>query len=91
MKKEKIIQKGDRVNFDFSGFLNGKKFEGGTSRGFTLVIGSGQFIPGFEEQMVGLKQGEETSIKVTFPKDYHASHLANKEVLFKLKINSIKK
>lgn len=84
------IQEGDFVNLDFKGYLEGKPFPGGASAGYTLRIGSGQFIPGFEEQLIGLKVGEEKEIQVTFPEDYHAQHLAGKEVTFAVKINSIK-
>ena len=91
MKKIKKIENGDRVNFDYCGFLNDKKFNGGSSKGYTIVIGSGQFIPGFEEQMIGMSQGEEKNIFVTFPKNYHAKFLAGKETKFQIKVNSIKK
>lgn len=87
----KEIENGDRANFDFAGFIDGKQFDGGTARGFTMVIGSGQFIPGFEDQMIGMKQGETKDVIVSFPKNYHASEFAGKEALFKVKINSIKK
>ena len=90
-KTIKEIEKWDRVNFDYSGYINGKKFNGGTAKGYTLIIGSGQFIPGFEEQMIGLKINEEKNIVVFFPNDYHARKLAGKETTFKIFVNSIKK
>lgn len=91
MATEKVIQKGDMANFDFAGFHDGVQFEGGTARGYQMIIGSGQFIPGFEEQMLGMKIGEEKDINVQFPFEYHAKHLAGEEVVFKVKINGIKK
>lgn len=84
------VQEGDYVNLDFKGFLEGKPFPGGAAAGYTLRIGSGQFIPGFEEQLVGLKTGEEKEIQVTFPEDYHAKELAGKAVTFEVKINGLK-
>lgn len=90
-KEVKKIENGDRANFDFAGFIDGDQFQGGTSRGFTMVIGSGQFIPGFEEQMIGMVQGETKDVIVPFPDNYHAPDLAGKEAVFKVKINSIKK
>lgn len=92
MKKEiKKIESGDRTNFDFEGSINGKLFSGGSSKGFTLVIGSNQFIPGFEEQMIGMCVGDIKNLKVPFPKNYHAKDLAGKMSNFKVTINSIKK
>ena len=88
---EDAIKNSDTVNFDFTGFVDGVEFEGGKAEGFDLVIGSKQFIAGFEDQMIGLKKGEEKDIKVRFPKDYHAQHLADKEAIFKIKINFIKR
>ena len=86
-----VIEKGNTVVFDFEGFVDGEAFEGGKSENFTLEIGSGRFIPGFEDQMVGLKSGEEAAIKVTFPEDYHAEHLKGKDAEFKIKVHEIKK
>jgi len=91
IKKEKqVIENGDTVNFDFEGSVDGKLFDGGSSKGYELVIGSGQFIPGFEEQMIGLKADEEKDLKVTFPKEYHSEDLKGKEAVFKVKINVVK-
>ena len=90
-KKIKIIEKGDIANFDFTGYLDGKKFRGGAAKGYMMEIGSGQFIPGFEEQMFGMEQGSTKDIKVSFPRNYHEKSLAGKPVVFKVKINGIKK
>ncbi len=80
----------DTVNIDFEGFTDGVAFDGGKGEGFDLVLGSGQFIPGFEEQLVGKNIGEEVDVNVTFPKEYHAEDLKGKDALFKVKINGIK-
>ncbi|MGX9357852.1 MULTISPECIES: trigger factor [unclassified Mycoplasma] len=84
------IKMGDSVNFDFTGYINGEKFEGGEAEKFDIVIGSNQFIPGFEEQMVNLNRGESKDINLKFPETYHAKELAGKDVVFKVKINSVK-
>ena len=68
---------------DFEGFLDGKPFDGGKAEGHSLELGSGSFIPGFEEQLVGTKAGDEKELNVTFPEDYHAAELAGKPVVFK--------
>ena len=88
---KKIIENGDVANFDFAGFAGDKQFDGGTAKGYMLQIGSGQFIPGFEDQMLGMEVNEEKDIEVTFPKNYHAADLAGIDVIFKVKINGIKK
>ncbi|MGL4950927.1 MAG: trigger factor [Mycoplasma sp.] len=88
-KSNDTIAKGDQVKFDFTGSVDGVEFEGGKAENFDLEIGSGQFIPGFEDQMVGLKIGEEKDLKVTFPKEYHAKNLAGKDSIFKVKIKEI--
>ena len=80
----------DTVNIDFEGFCDGVAFEGGKGEGFDLKLGSGQFIPGFEEQLVGKNTGEETEVNVTFPEEYHAENLKGKAAVFKVKINAIK-
>lgn len=90
-KELKVIQKGDMANFDFAGYLGKDQFQGGTAKGYQMVIGSGQFIPGFEEQMFGMAIGETKDIHVTFPSNYQAKHLAGQPVIFKVKINGIKK
>ncbi len=86
---ERPVQEGDEVTFDFAGFLGDEQFEGGTAENYTLKIGSHTFIPGFEEQMVGMNIGESRDLHVTFPEDYQAEHLAGKEVVFKVLVHSI--
>lgn len=90
LKEEGAIEQGNTVVFDFSGSVNGEKFEGGTSENYELVIGSGQFIPGFEDQMVGLAVGSEADLTVVFPESYHEASLAGKEAIFHVKIHEIK-
>ncbi|MFC3418303.1 trigger factor [Salinicoccus hispanicus] len=90
VKEEGSVEEGDLVNLDFDGYLGDEQFEGGQAEGYELEIGSGNFIPGFEEQVVGMNIEEEKDIKVTFPEEYHAEELAGKEATFKVKINSIK-
>jgi trigger factor len=87
--EDRPVEKGDIVNIDFEGFLNGEPFDGGKSDSFDLEIGSGSFVPGFEDQLVGMNAGEEKDIDITFPEDYHAD-LAGKAVVFHVKANSIK-
>ena len=86
---DRAVAEGDTVNLDYSGSVDGVKFEGGTAEGQTLKIGSHTFIPGFEEQMVGMNIGEEKDLNVTFPTEYHAPDLAGKEAVFHVKVNSI--
>ena len=83
------VQEGDSTVIDFAGFLGDEQFEGGTAENYTLKIGSHTFIPGFEEQMVGMNKGEQRDIKVTFPTDYQAEHLAGKEAIFKVTVHEI--
>ena len=80
----------DQVNIDYAGFNGDDQFEGGTAQGHELVLGSGSFIPGFEDQLVGHSVGEEVEVNVTFPEQYHAEELAGKPVVFKVKINGIR-
>ncbi|ABC65451.1 trigger factor, PPIase [Aster yellows witches'-broom phytoplasma AYWB] len=80
----------DTAVFDFEGFVDEKPFEGGTAKNFSLKIGSGQFLPGFEDQMLGMKQGQNKDINITFPSDYHQKKLANKKVIFKVTLHQIK-
>lgn len=82
---------GDTVIFDFEGFCDGKPFEGGKAEDYSLVLGSGQFIPGFEEQMVGYEAGSEFSVNVKFPEEYHAEDLKGKDAEFKIKLHEIKR
>jgi trigger factor len=89
-KDSDTIENGDTVVFDFKGFINGSPFEGGESQFFELQIGSHQFIPGFEEQMIGLKKGEQKTIDVNFPNDYHAKDFAGKKAQFEINIRDIK-
>ena len=86
---DRPVQEGDSTVIDFAGFLGDEQFEGGTAENYTLKIGSHTFIPGFEEQMVGMNKGEQRDIKVTFPTDYQAEHLAGKEVIFKVTVHEI--
>ena len=86
---DRAVAEGDTVNLDYSGSVDGVKFAGGTAEGQTLKIGSHTFIPGFEEQMVGMNIGEEKDINVTFPTEYHAPDLAGKAAVFHVKVNSI--
>lgn len=90
VKEDGAVENGDTVNIDFDGYVDGEQFEGGQAEGYDLEIGSGSFIPGFEEQLVGVKAGEEKDVNVTFPEEYHAEELAGKEATFKTKVNEIK-
>ena len=88
---DKAVENGDTVIIDYSGSVDGVKFEGGTAEKQTLVIGSGTFIPGFEEQLVGMKIGEERDINVKFPEEYHAENLKGKDSVFHINLHEIKK
>lgn len=88
--EDRAAKDGDTVIIDFEGFTDGKPFDGGKAEGHSLVLGSGQFIPGFEEQIVGKNIGDEFEITVTFPEDYGAKELAGKEAVFKIKLHEIK-
>ncbi|MCC9088102.1 trigger factor [Bacillus pumilus] len=90
VKEEGAIENGDTVVLDFEGFVDGEAFEGGKAENYSLEIGSGSFIPGFEEQLVGLEAGAEKDVEVTFPEEYHAEDLAGKPAVFKVKIHEIK-
>ena len=87
---DKPIEDGNVAVIDFEGFVDGVAFEGGKAENHNLTIGSGQFIPGFEEQLIGKNIGEECEVNVKFPEEYHASELAGKDATFKVKINGIK-
>ena len=87
--EDRAVAKGDVANIDFEGFLDGVPFDGGKSDSFDLEIGSGQFVPGFEDQVAGMSISEEKDINITFPEDYHAD-LAGKAVVFHVKVNAIK-
>ncbi|UFT97960.1 trigger factor [Radiobacillus kanasensis] len=90
VKEEGQVEDGDTVVLDFEGFMDGEAFEGGKAENHQLEIGSGSFIPGFEEQLVGKSSGEEAEINVTFPEEYHAEEMAGKDAVFKVKIHEIK-
>ncbi|WP_444455610.1 trigger factor [Rhodobacter capsulatus] len=89
-KKGTKAKDGDQVVIDFEGFLGDEAFEGGKGEEYPLVLGSGSFIPGFEEQLVGVKAGEDAEVKVTFPAEYGAAHLAGKEATFKCHVHAVK-
>ncbi|HFK7085119.1 TPA: trigger factor [Listeria monocytogenes] len=90
VKEDAPAEKGDTVILDFEGFKDGVAFEGGQAENHSLELGSGQFIPGFEEKLVGLKAGDEADIELTFPEEYHAEDLAGQPVVFKVKLHEIK-
>ncbi|MGI8349795.1 trigger factor [Niallia circulans] len=90
VKEEGTAELGDTVVIDFEGFQDGVAFEGGTAENFSLELGSGQFIPGFEEKLVGVATGESTEVEVTFPEEYHAEDLAGKPATFKVTVHEIK-
>jgi len=90
VKEEGKVEEGDTAVIDFEGFHDGVAFDGGKGENHSLEIGSGQFIPGFEEKLIGKEVGEEADIDLTFPEDYHAEDLAGKDVVFKVKINELK-
>lgn len=88
--EDRAAQKDDTVIIDFEGFVDGKAFDGGKAEGHSLVLGSGQFIPGFEDQIIGKNIGDEFDVNVTFPEDYGAKELAGKAAVFKVKLHEIK-
>ena len=87
---DRAVADGDEVILDFEGFVDGEAFEGGKGENYPLTIGSGSFIPGFEEQLVGAEAEKEVEVKVTFPEDYHAEELKGKEAVFKCTVHEIK-
>ncbi|MDY3249621.1 MAG: trigger factor [Candidatus Choladocola sp.] len=87
---DRAVENGDMIKLDFEGFVDGEAFEGGKGEDYPLTIGSGSFIPGFEEQLIGAKIGEETEVNVTFPENYQAEALQGKPAVFKCKVNEIK-
>lgn len=87
---DRAVQDGDEVIMDFEGFVDGETFEGGKGENYPLTIGSGSFIPGFEEQLVGAEAEKEVEVKVTFPEDYHAEELKGKDAVFKCTVHEIK-
>ncbi|MCY8083901.1 trigger factor [Bacillus inaquosorum] len=90
VKEEGAVEEGNTVVLDFEGFVDGEAFEGGKAENYSLEVGSGSFIPGFEDQLVGLEAGAEKDVEVTFPEEYHAEELAGKPAVFKVKIHEIK-
>ena len=88
---DRAVENGDSVVIDYSGSVDGVKFDGGTAEKQTLVIGSGMFIPGFEEQLIGMNIGDEKDINVKFPEEYHAENLKGKDAVFAIKLHEIKK
>ncbi len=90
IKRNRKMKEGDVAVIDFEGFIDGEAFEGGKGENFELTLGSGQFIPGFEDQLIGVKRDEEVEITVTFPENYGSDKLAGKEAMFKVKVNQIK-
>ena len=88
---DRAVENGDSVVIDYSGSVDGVKFDGGTAEKQTLVIGSGMFIPGFEEQVIGMNIGDERDINVKFPEEYHAENLKGKDAVFAIKLHEIKK
>ncbi|QYG89525.1 trigger factor [Bacillus atrophaeus] len=90
VKEEGTVEEGNTVVLDFEGFVDGEAFEGGKAENYSLEVGSGSFIPGFEEQLTGLEAGAEKDVEVTFPEEYHAEDLAGKPAVFKVKIHEIK-
>ena len=85
-----VAEKGDVINIDFKGTIDGEAFEGGASEGFDLTLGSGAFVPGFEDQLIGTKAGDERTVKVTFPENYGAAKLAGKPAEFAIKVHAVK-
>ncbi len=90
IKEEGTIENGDTATIDFEGFVDGEAFDGGKGENYDLEIGSGSFIPGFEEQLVGLANNDEKDVEVNFPEEYHAAELAGKAATFKVKVHAIK-
>ena len=88
--KEGEAEKGDTVNIDYEGFKDGVAFDGGKAENYNLELGSGSFIPGFEDQLIGVKAGDEKELNLTFPEDYHADELKGAAVVFKVKVNEVK-
>ena len=88
---DRPAENGDRVLLDYSGSVDGEKFDGGTAEDQTLVLGSNTFIPGFEDQLVGIKAGESRDVNVTFPAEYHAEHLAGKAAVFACTVKAVQK
>jgi trigger factor len=90
IKRNRKMKEGDTAVIDFEGFVDGEAFEGGKGENFELLLGSGQFIPGFEDQLIGVKRDEEVEVNVKFPQEYQAKDLAGKDAMFKVKVNGVK-
>lgn len=90
IKEDEPAEKGDTVVIDFEGFIDGEAFEGGKAENYSLELGSNSFIPGFEDQLVGVRAGDEKEVNVTFPEDYHDEKLAGKDAVFKVKVHEVK-
>ena len=90
-EEDAVLEEGDTANLDFTGYLDGEAFSGGAGTDYDLEIGSGTFIPGFEDQMVGMKKGEERDLDLTFPENYSSDELAGQDVVFHVKLNAIKR
>ena len=90
VKESDVLENGDTAIFDFEGFVDDVPFDGGKAENYELVIGSGQFIPGFEDGMLGLRIGESRDVNVVFPKQYQAENLAGKPAVFKVKLHELK-
>lgn len=90
-KVDAPAEKGDSVNIDYEGKIDGQAFDGGSAQGYELELGSNSFIPGFEDQLIGHKSGEDVTVKVTFPQDYRNKDVAGKDAEFSVKINSVEK
>ena len=88
--KESAAENGDTVVIDYEGSVDGEVFEGGTASNHSLELGSNQFIPGFEDQLIGAKPGDDVEVKVTFPEEYHAEEIAGKDAIFKVKVHEVK-
>ncbi len=86
-----VIEKGDFAVIDFAGSVDGKAFDGGEGKGYPLEVGSNSFIPGFEDQLIGLKKGDSTDVKVTFPEEYFVAELAGKEAVFEVNVHEVKR
>ena len=89
VKTARAAKKGDQVLIDFKGMVDGKAFKGGEAKGYPLELGSGSFIPGFEDQLIGKKKGDKVDVKVTFPKEYHAEDLKGKDAVFEVEIQDL--
>ena len=90
LKEDQPAENGDTVVIDYVGSVDGEKFDGGSADNYSLELGSGAFIPGFEDQLVGHKSGDDVEVKVTFPEEYHAQDLAGKEAVFEVKLHEVK-